>query len=1385
MSSRSSHTALRATLVVAALVAPACGHRDRGAAPALGGPTVATVQPIRGATEALEGETATRIVAEQRLAADHTIRLAEGARGALTLDSGAWILADQGTTVEADAIDAITLTRGRIWVDALHATPTVVHTPRVDLTVCEGGFAVECDDTHTTVYVGDGELNYHVTAAGIEGEAEGTVQQGEGLEVSTSVNLAARGIWDDWTGGLADPARAHLVSAPRVGSLAGRTVNEIGSPRVPLPVRSHTVNVAIEGDLALTTVTQVFFNARSETLEGVFRLRVPDGALVERFEVDMGGGFVVATPAPIGAGGGYLLTWRDASAPESRLVYDGPHRLRARVSPIVPGATVGVRVRYVEWLRHRDGTHTYTYPMRSDDDPPLLGEFVLDVDASHANPRALRAGLGAVVDGQHAVLRASDYRAHADFTVELVDRETDDARATAYVVGAVGASARGDDAAFVLVDVPTADLVESEDTSDAPLDVVLLLDVSGGTEPEELDLARGVVESVLRQLAPTDRVALRLADVHAHLPAAEDGSSVGDESLHTVDDATREALLASIARTETAGATDLGTSLRDAAALVAGRPRAAVIYLGDGVPTTGAMSATELREQLGSIDGAPRFFALGLGDGSNIELLRTLFGDGASLVHTREDAARLVMRVLALAGQPSLRDLRIDLGDSVERVYPRSPISAPTGEHVQWVGRLVERVPSTVTVRGTKDGVAFERELTVQRRGLTDSGDIPRRWAHARMMELVDRDAGREALVDIGTRFGIVTPWTSLALGGTPAAPVQPVTFFDSDPLATPYGLGGGAARALDADAADAWRRRVPRAASAPAYVPEATWERRTAGTLGAVETNDDGGIARQIAARALQNGERGPQSCYERRSIVRPDLAGDVSVSVAIDRAGAVSNATIVSSSIRDREVESCVQNEVRGLRFPEGRDLTVTHIFHFQVPEREFGGRRQCSDASRQPLDVRRELFVERLSQVYGPAALIEVYRAARAACELPDFRSRRAMLNAMLDRTSSIQESIAIAQAFAGDGAIYGYLRQAILRRVRSPGDIPALRAGLGLDPYLDWRVFLSLYDQANSPEAKLRVVRRWLEGAPEDLELRLRLLQLLEDTNALVEARRVARSLRADSLADARVRTEVGEFWLRQERPDEAKRVFSEIVEHAPFDPWARRRLGDLYRAHAWFDDAYREYGTLTMLRPDAPEILLLRARAAEGAGRLDEALRLARSLSETSEPGDDDHGAATTARLWSWQRLLRLAAAEPERRSDVEQRVRESGVLRDPPAILAMLVFDHPDDCPAVAIHHPDFEDANRFEPATLGSCAHGLFAVPVSEREEGRYVFRITRSDTESLRPLRATFVVLVRPGAPDAVLVERAVELDREHRTLRIGLDGDRLVDIATRTDD
>lgn len=1360
-----------ALCVAASLAALGCGGRGPTADPA---PTAATADVVRG-TMTLTREGATEEVAGRaRVESGATVAVADGSRGALSLDSGAWMLVDRSSSVVVE-LGRVQLDAGRVWVDASQSEQTTLDTTALHLVAHDAALAVAIEGDETVVYVGAGEVAF--TAVGVTGEgAEGTVAQGETLRARAgqAPRLAPEAMWDDWTGGLADPARTRLRTVEPVGTLSGRRLDEVGIARTPLPVRGHDVRVAVTGDLATTQITQTFFNARSDTLEGEWLVRIPRGAIVQSFEVDQGSGFQTATPAAVGVQSGYSVMWMGPEMQESRLTYDGPERLRARIHPIAGGASVQVRLRYTEWLDRVGNRRTYVYPMRGDGEPPLLSELVLDVDLTGAGAGPVRAGMGAVTENGHVILRQSDARPHADFVLDLYDGPTEPPRegARVYTIGAgVGRleepPPEGAEA-YALFDVPTESLgvLDTPDASlPVPLELVLLLDVSGATDPEDLEIARAVVESVLRQLAPEDRVTLRLADVRAHAPEG------AGEDLVPVDDAAREAMLASIARVDLGGATDLGESLRQAASLVAGRPRAAVLYLGDALPTTGALDATSIRSVLASIEAPPRFFGLAIGETANVDLLRALFGESAAQVRDREGASRTVMTMLADAARPTLRGVTVDLGEGVERVYPRGPLTVPVGAHLRLVGRQADALPREIIVRGARDGRPFEVSMPVTSSTLADGGDVRRRWAVARLAELIDADAGREALVDLGLRFGVVTPWTSLTIGGVSTLPIPCVRRFDRDPLSTPWSLGGGApsVRSIDLGGDEqGWRRRLPSAAAESiAAAPESTWTSRVpaGGVAITGDVRGDGGLARAAALRTLESGERGPRQCYERRAIVRPDLRGDVSVEVTVGPDGAVRESRVVSSSLGDGDVERCVVTEVRGLSFPatEGETVTIVHAFSFQVPEREFGGRRECSDASTQPLEIRRQLWQERLEGAYGIEGVLGVYRQARAQCELSTWRARRTLLDLAMGHFSTLPEKVQLVRALSGDPSARAYLRRLVLRFVSTPEQVAYMRAQLGLEPQVEWLVFARLWSQTTSPEARLRIVRRWLEVAPDDIDLRLRLLMLLEQTGALPEARRVARELRADPLSDAKVRTEVGEFWLRQGDEAEARRVFSEIVEHTPLDPWARQRLGDLYRAHGWYDDAYREYRTLSVLRPDDGDVLLLLARAAAGAGRIDEALRLEQRLAESTDPGDDA-GAAASARLWSWLRLSELAAEADDAalRADARRRMRENGVLRDPPAMLVALTFDHPDDAPELAVRHPTFDPLSPFEVAELGAIGHGVVASREREREDGEYRFRIQRRDRENLRDQRCRLVVLLSPGTPDERRVATEVVLSR-----------------------
>ncbi|MEM9067181.1 MAG: AgmX/PglI C-terminal domain-containing protein [Myxococcota bacterium] len=1317
-------------------------------------PTVATAEPVRGGF-ALEREDFTwNVTSDTRAEEGSVAQTAEDGRGALRLDSGAWVLLDRNTSLTL-RLDQIELQQGRVWIDAKDTSVEVV-TRKGTLRATDATFAIDGRED-VEVYCGSGELSY------VAGDNDGRVAQGETLTFADEPNVNPAELWDDWTGGLADPSPDAVATAGYIGILAGRTLQEYGKARRPLALRAHEVDAAVQGEFAATEVVQTFFNAESQALEAEYRFHLPENAIVQSFAIDLGGGFVDAEVQPLMNERGYGLSWANASVATSRLSYDGPGRLRARVHPVEPGATVRIKVRYTEWLARRGDTRRYVYPMTTEQQPPLVGELRIRVNTAEANAGAYRAGMGARVEDSAVIVRRSDWRPTSDFHLDLIDREdAENAEgAKAYVVDAPPGAT--DDQRFVLFDLPTASA--DEETPPSAVDLVVLVDVSASAEDEDLELARAVVESILQQLTPEDRVRLRVGDVNLRVGTAPEE---------------HEAILAALSEVEAGGATDLATMLRDAATLAAETPQGAVLYVGDALPTTGAMDATEIRRTLATLDTQPRFFGVAVGHRANRDLLRALFGDSTRKVTERTGAARVVMRMLADAARPMLRNVQVDLGSGIERMYPRPPLVSAVGERLRIVGRVLGDLPTEVQLRGTLQGETIERTLPIARESIVDEGDIRRRWATARLAELIDEDAGREALVELGTRYEVLTPWTSLvAIGGKVEADwlgapsgYPLVTGFDEDPRSINWALGGGTARIAIEDNRG-WRRRRQAPAEAEVVSIEETWASRV--TAGDDNATGDGGLPRAAVLRALRTSERGPRACYERKLLVRPDLAGNVLVDVEVDGSGGVRNASIASSSLREGDVEGCILAEVRGVRFPStgGTTVRVQHLFRFASSGRGFGIQRRCSDASRQSLEVRERLWRERLAANAGPGGALSVWREALRQCELNGWTARRALLRRMLRHVGSTQGRLRMYDALSGDAAARGYLRRAILRSLRTPQEVVLARRHLGLGAGVEWKVFSRLWKRAGNPEARLRLVRQWMEVAPEDIDLRLRLMTLLEELGRAPEAARVARELRRDPLADARVRAAIAEYWKRQGDDAQAFRTLSEIVEFAPRDPWARRRLGDLYRAHDLHEHAYREYRTLARLRPANEDVLLLLARAAAGAGRIDEALRLEQRLSESQAPGEIQ-GAGAVARLWTTARLAAMKAdASPDELRRIRRRERSTGVLRNPPAVLVLLTWAHPEDQPELHLNLPSTPEGTAWERAAVSSSAFGLEAHRVQDREEGPIRVEVRRANPEGLRDWSATLTVIEGLGTGGEQIHRRTLTLSRTAPNATFRLEG------------
>ena len=720
--------------------------------------TVATVIPVRGAAQI--GETDAAVVA--RASAGDTITTSERGLSRVSLDQGPQLLLDAESSLALEDGATVTLGAGRLFAETQPGEQLEIRTEQGSLRASDTSLSARVEDGTTRVYVVRGEVSW------THGEERGIASSGAELTLGAEgAQRTAATLWQDWTGGLARPGPADASGPAGVGQLEARVPDEVGLARWPLVVRRLDVRVRIERDLAVTEVDQLFFNPASETVEGLYRIRVPEGAVLQRFSVDRDDRLVdgyVREKAQARAAY-QAQVYRGSTDDPALLEWDAPGSYRARIYPIRPGETRRIVIRYAEWLRPPAGgtARLYRYPMGGGARSPHIQEFALSVDVAEAGAERVRAGMGATVEGGAVRIRRSDFRPRSDFWLELVGGEGEGQRAwtaphepppRAPDAPTMPNEADERDYFYLPLVLPTS-LAQGESTG---TDLVILADVSAATDRSHLELGRSVVESLTAHLGPEDRIAIVSSDLTIRsVIEGEEAALVEATPEHL------ERLLDGLARVPAGGATDLGAALAAAAGLLDPERHGAVVYVGDGAPTVGELRADGLLERLGRLPTPMRLYAVAVGSDANLELLSAVTrGGGLALrIEERGEAADAALEILAHAGRPIAHGVEVDLGAGIENAFPRRPMDAVLGEVFPVVGRVRDGVPPSVTVTGTVDGQPFSETIAIDAQTTEETTDLRLRWAAERLRQLLLDGAGREEVAELGTRYGLITPFTS------------------------------------------------------------------------------------------------------------------------------------------------------------------------------------------------------------------------------------------------------------------------------------------------------------------------------------------------------------------------------------------------------------------------------------------------------------------------------------------------------------------------------------------------------------------------------------------------------------------------------------------------
>ncbi len=574
-----------------------------------------------------------------------------------------------------------------------------------------------------------------------------------------------------WRGEATDATR--LDSAPRwlAGWRAstgdewvGTLVAQVDGRDVPLSVGHYRTTVEIRDGIARTTIQEGFVNTTDQRLEGVFTFPLPADASISGFGMWVGDRLVEADIVERSRARQIYEDILRRKKDPGLLEWQGGNLFKARVYPIEGNAEKRIRIRYTQVLRLEGRTYRYRQALRSD----LLQRHPLrrlDVEVNVASEGEIESV--ACVNHPCQVTQ-SEHAARLRFGADDV-RPRDDLEVRIALAGDAPLAAvthrRGEDGFFLLRIRPPEPEAQGWQRPLLPegdgLDVVVLADTSGSMGPAAREAQSHFVRDLLEQLGEGDRFRLLAGDVTA-VPYRPEAVPATRENV--------DAALQFLAQRASLGWSDLDALL--AAGLDGAPDGALVVYVGDGIPTTGdadpAAAASRIR-RLGE-GHAVHVHAVATSNTYEKPVLEAMAAIGGGSVRRADEGALGAARtLLEEAARPPVRDMTVEVeGIDAAAVYPQHLPNLPVGTQQIVLGRLrptKESRRGTVVIRGRLGGreVVYRAPIVLP---AASGGNafLPRLWARRHLDHLLAQGrtpAVQGEIVAFSRRYGIMTPYTS------------------------------------------------------------------------------------------------------------------------------------------------------------------------------------------------------------------------------------------------------------------------------------------------------------------------------------------------------------------------------------------------------------------------------------------------------------------------------------------------------------------------------------------------------------------------------------------------------------------------------------------------
>jgi Ca-activated chloride channel family protein len=369
-----------------------------------------------------------------------------------------------------------------------------------------------------------------------------------------------------------------------------------------------------------------------------------------------------------------------------------------------------------------------------------------------------------------------------------------------------------------------------------------------------------------------------------------------------------------------------------------------VVIATDGYVTVEEEAFDLIRKNLGDAN----MFTFGIGSSVNRHLLEGMarLGMGEPFVITRpEESKETAEKFRKMIQSPVLTKVKVDFGKF--NAYDVEPISIPDvfGERPviifgKWRGKLT----GEITISGLTNSGPYLNKFNIRKeRPLESNSALQYLWARHRITLLSDynslhQDAGRmKEVTHLGLAYNLLTAYTSFVAIDTEVRLVNGQSVTVKQPLPLPEGVSDCAVgRGMVAQKAMSPLAAFRSLAAEKSQVrKEECKDGRLVSTLAQVsvelkETSETKGLSREDIQRVIRQQIPFIEICYQKALEKKPKLQGEVTFQLVIDLKGKVTKVSLVSTKLKDEDLEQCILQKIKELTFPGpgGKDRTTVNV-------------------------------------------------------------------------------------------------------------------------------------------------------------------------------------------------------------------------------------------------------------------------------------------------------------------------------------------------------------------------------------------------------------------------------------------------------------------------